>query len=433
MLKIRKVKPLTACLAFALGCPRSAIDLAQLYAYLVANGWRVKRRIQDADLVVVSTCGFEKDCEKESMRLLSFMDKKRKKSSIFVVVGCLAGINPSLILNHFDAIVIPPKDLDMFDGIIDARIKQVDVPDLTYTDPIFCTARSCFRYSERDGKAGRFKAIVKDTKPIVRSALRSLGLERATLSVYHQIKHSLVNKGRAVVEPTGNYCDIRVARGCLGKCSYCAIRFAAGPLYSKPLKTILAEFDHALGKNFRHFRIIAGDVGPYGQDIGTNVCELFRMFFQRKEKFKLTVRSINPEWFIRYFEELAYLFAENGEKINYLSFPIQSGNDRILALMQRQHKASQAKECLLALREKCPEIILDTQVMVGFPSETDSDFADTLQFLRDVNFDRLLIYPYADRPHTEASKMPGKISEVAIQNRISQLQKEFPLKTSVGL
>jgi tRNA A37 methylthiotransferase MiaB len=433
MLKIKGEKQPTVCLAFALGCPRSGIDLAQLYAYFVANGWRVKRRIQDADLVVIFTCGFEKDTERESMRLLSFADKKRKESSTLIVVGCLAGINPSLILSKFDAIVIPPKALDRFDDIIDARIKQADVPDLTYVDPIYRAAWSCFGYSERNEKAGRLKSIMEDAKPFVHSTLRSLGLERTTLSVYHQVKHSLGNKAQSLVEPVRNRCDIRVASGCLGECSYCAIRFAVGPLRSKPLETILAEFDHALGNSFRHFRIIAGDVGPYGQDIGTDICELFRKFFQRREEFKLTVRSINPKWFIRHFEELACLFADNREKINYLSIPVQSGNDRILELMQRQHKASRAKDCLLALREKCPDITLDTQVIVGFPSETDRDFADTLQFLKEVNFDRLLIYPYADRPHTAASKMQAKVSGEVIQDRISQLRRKFPLKTSVGL
>ena len=433
MSAIELESPRTVCLAYARGCPRSAIDLGHLHSYFVANGWRIKGHIQDAEFVVVSTCGFDTYNEKESMRLLSVAEKKRAPGSTLIVVGCLAGINPSLILDHFDATVISPKDLDRLDDITNTNVKLMDVPDLTYTLPVVSAGRYCFKHSERIVKARRLEKFIEDKKPFVRSIFKTFGIERIAVTALHHIKHGLSPKNRRLLEPVGNVCDIMVARGCLGECAYCAIRFAAGPLKSKPLQTIFTQFDNALAQRFRHFRIIAGDVGPYGQDIGTDVYELFRGFFCRSAKFKLTIRSINPKYLIHYSEELTQLFIENVQKINYLSVPIQSGSERIVELMKRQHSVSQIKQCLVGLKRKRPELTLDTQVLVGFPTETRSDFADTLQLLRDVKFDRIIVYRYSDRPNTPASNMQGKVSEEIIMARISQLQNEFSLTAIVDL
>jgi tRNA A37 methylthiotransferase MiaB len=189
---------------------------------------------------------------------------------------------------------------------------------------------------------------------------------------------------------------------------------------------VLREFRTALGKAFREFQLVAGDTGAYGQDIGSNVVGLLRAMFAQEGKFRLTIMDFNPEWLIAYSDQLIALFAEQTHKMRFISIPIQSGSDRILRLMRRRYTASQATECLCGLKEDCPEMCLNTHVMVGFPTETDEDFDRTIQLLRRVRFDRIEIFRYCDRPNTATSLMNDKVSRETIEGRVSRLRNEFP-------
>lgn len=428
MIKTLSKVPSSVCIAYATGCVRNITETTLLYEYFQANGWKIKRRFEDADLVLVATCGFDNNREEYSIKLLSIVDAKRKNNSKLVVIGCLAGINQSRIQSNFDAITVAPVELDRLDEIINAKFKLREVRDLNYVNP--CTRKTawyCFRSAERRENTGRIKAAIKDTVPYIYSVLMSLGLERASLSTVSTITKMLGYKGPTALEPFGNVYNLRVCHGCSSQCSYCAIRFAVGPLRSRPLEKISAEFETALDKRFSDFHIIAADTGAYGQDIGTNVVELFRMLFEKKGKFKLTITDFNPEWLIAYSDELIKLFKANSHKIHFLSFPIQSGSDRILSLMRRKYTAQKAKECLYRLREECPKIYLATHVMVGFPTETEDDFEQTAQLLTDVRFDRTDIYRYNSRPNTPANQIEDDVPEETIENRVRRLQEQFPL------
>jgi tRNA A37 methylthiotransferase MiaB len=415
----------------ARGCPRSTIDLGKICAYFEINGWIIEKHIQHADLVVVSTCGVDQKNENASIKLLLVADKKKRPDSPLVVIGCLAGINPILIQQQIHAHVIAPKDLDQFDELIQARVKLEYIHDLNYVVPYTKTAWDCFSYADRHENASRLKAFVEDTKSSVSAWLISTGMERAIGSALYNLRTPCKGKDLQRLEPYGNVCSIRVAHGCLGKCTYCAIRFATGPLRSKPLDRVIEELKTSIQQRFSYIRIIADDVGAYGQDTGGHVVDLFTAIFQQEGRYKLIVRSINPEWLIQYCDELIPLFSKNAHKIHYLSFPIQSGSDRILRLMNRRYSSSQIRDCFSQFRKACPDIILDTQVIVGFPTETHTDIEDTIAFLRDAAFDRIIIYQYADRPLTPASAMSEKVPDTDIFHRIAALQDQCPPESLV--
>jgi tRNA A37 methylthiotransferase MiaB len=408
------------------------MDVGMLFSYFKANGWSIKRRIQDADLVLVATCGYDNYNEEHSIRLLLLADKKRKRGSKLVVIGCLAGINEPLIQGGFEAETMPPVELERLDETIGAKVKLREVQDANNMDPYFRKSWRCFGYSERHGKAGRLKSAAMDIEARLQGALMYLGagVEEAVLSAAQRTKQALKRGGRSSLEPVGRVATVRVAYGCDGECSYCAIPFAAGKLCSKPLEQVLSEFDGCLDKGYRKFRIIAGDIGPYGQDTGTNVVELFKGLFEREERFRLAVRSINPEWLIAYAEGLTELFKRNSERMYYITTAVQSGSERILKLMRRKYGAAEVKQCLCRLREECPGLRLRTHVMAGFPTETEEDFEDTVELLREVKFDEIVMFSYADRPKTKAREMGDKVAGETIKERISKLQREFPLTTS---
>jgi tRNA-2-methylthio-N6-dimethylallyladenosine synthase len=129
---------------------------------------------------------------------------------------------------------------------------------------------------------------------------------------------------------------------------------------------------------------------------------------------------------------LTSLFREYTHKIHYLSFPIQSGSDRILTLLNRNYTSAQLRDSFSQLRQACPDIILDTQVIVGFPSETKDDMDATIDILREIAFHRVTTYQYADRPNTPASAMSGKHTDETIRFHISDLREKCRSKTLVA-
>ena len=434
MLRIGNEVSKSVCIAFAAGCTRNKADTALLFAYFRANGWKIRKRIQDANLVLVATCGFDIRLEKRSVGLLTIADNKRKKGSKLVVIGCLAGINESQIRSNFNVITIPPAELARLDDVIEATVKLRKIQDLNYIDPCIKTAQYCFSLSERSPNTGQKKVSMANIRPHIHSALTFLGIDKTARIAVCKIKRKRslgYNNKRPWEqwEQIGKLYRLRIARGCLGKCSYCAIRFAIGSLRSKPLDKVLAEFRTALNKGFKEFQLVAGDTGAYGQDIGTNIVDLLRMLFKQKGKFWLTIMDFNPEWLIAYSEKLTELLQQNNHRIRYISMSIQSGSDRILKLMGRKYTALKAKECLYRLRQEYPKIFLNTHVIVGFPTETDDDFEDTIKLLREVRFGGIEIFPYSDRPKTTASQMEDKVSEITIKKRIGRLVNEFPMSS----
>jgi tRNA A37 methylthiotransferase MiaB len=114
---------------------------------------------------------------------------------------------------------------------------------------------------------------------------------------------------------------------------------------------------------------------------------------------------------IQYHDTLLPLFKENKQRIAYLSMPVQSASDRILHLMRRPYQISDIKACFNDLKKNIPEIPINTHFIVGFPGETDEDFEKTREFAESFDFGRISIHPYNDRPKTDSSKMPEKVSE----------------------
>jgi threonylcarbamoyladenosine tRNA methylthiotransferase CDKAL1 len=176
---------------------------------------------------------------------------------------------------------------------------------------------------------------------------------------------------------------IRLARGCLGNCSYCAIKFAAGTLESKPIGEILLEFKKGLSQGHRLFTLIAGDTGCYGIDIGTSAVELLSEIFKVDGAYKLIIKEFNAQWLIKYQSELETLLTTNFDKIDYIIVPVQSASDKILRLMQRPYNIENVKNCLRSLKSNIPQLNITTHIMAGFPEETEEDFQKSVDFIRE--------------------------------------------------
>jgi tRNA A37 methylthiotransferase MiaB len=395
----------SVCIAFANGCPRSRMETAKLFPYFEQNGWQINEHIEEADLVLVATCGVSECSEQKSLSLLSVADKKRKTDSKLIIIGCLAGIKEQQLNEQFHATIIPPVKINDIDLAINAKIKLKEVKEPNHIGSTFLKAQRCF------GLLARFHAEF-----------------RPSWEFFYRIASVVMpSKSRQLIQEPYQHdvFGIRAAKGCNQECSYCAIRFAEGPLVSKPLEKVIVEFEDGLRQGFKIFTLVAGDLGGYGQDIGTNIVELLTAILEHKADFKLHLKDFSPRWLVRYAPQLTTLFSQNTNRIGNIMLPIQSGSETILNAMKRGYSAAEARAALCGLRDTCDGILISTHVIIGFPGETDQDVQDTLDLLNAVRFDRIDIYKYSDRPQTEASAMPNKISEKLQRKRVRRLRSEF--------
>jgi MiaB/RimO family radical SAM methylthiotransferase len=217
---------------------------------------------------------------------------------------------------------------------------------------------------------------------------------------------------------------LEIAKGCLGDCSYCAIKLAMPKYKSFSEKTIVDTFKEGLKKNYRDFAVIAGDIGCYGMDINSNIAKLLSRLVAVKGNYRLLLIDLNARWFVEYYDELLAVIMKNSSKISNIIIPIQSGSDRILKLMNRRYEISEVKKCLLDLKKKVPNLQVETHIMVGFPGETEEDFQRSLDLVREIPFLRIETYPFEERPNTAAFDMAGKVSQEIIKKRVKKLKAE---------
>jgi tRNA A37 methylthiotransferase MiaB len=397
----------SVCIAFPWGCPRSQVEAARLFDYFETNGWEISESVARSDLVVVSGCAVAQKAEDVSLDTVAAVARARRKDSRLVVVGCIAGIVDDRLREEFGAIVVPPVRMSDLDAVIGARIPIADVHDPNHLAPYLRRARLPLN--------GQHKTAIRRAA----SRIRATRLRIAPRS--HRSAREFV-----YLEPLHNVHSIRVGAGCLEECSYCAIRVAVGSLRSKPLARVSAELDEGLALGRTEFKLIGADVGAYGQDIGLSCVDLLECLFSRSADFRLTIHDFHPRWLVQYEDSLVPLLAANADRVRLLILPVQSGSERILSLMRRHGTAAELTSSLEALQTAAPRIALATHVLVGFPGETDEDFADTRRLLDRVDFARVDIYRYADRPKTIAADFSGKVPDEVKAARVDRLLRDLP-------
>lgn len=204
--------------------------------------------------------------------------------------------------------------------------------------------------------------------------------------------------------------------GCLGSCSYCAIPRARGKIRSKPLVEVVAEFKEGLGHGFEKFLLWGDDLGAYGQDISESLPKLLsEILSSRKQRVSLYLWRLGANWFLHYYTELEEVLKTG--RIKGLHISIQSGSNRLLKLMNRTYEIEPVRKSLKDLKEKFPDLRLAVTLLVGFPGETNKDFEETLNLVKEGVFDAAMPLIYSDVPGTPASKMKGKVSDKVKEER----------------
>lgn len=357
------------------GCPESRIDSTRVKNFLIENGWTITDKVEEADSVLFRACGLTNVAIEHSIQVIRRLKAKKKVNAQFIVWGCLPKINREALRTVYNGITFGEDETNILDKILEAKKPIAEV-----------TANSCM--------------------PIFELKPRLNKLEK------------LFSK-KCCIAGSESIFQIKVSTGCLSNCSFCSVRISRGLVHSKSIEKVLTDFRNGLDKGFRYFGLLATDLGAYGRDIGQNLVDLLVELTKEKGDYKIGLRNINPYFLSEMFEELRPIFASG--KIWFLSSSAESGSDRILKLMRRRYKIQDFIEGIRILNNEYPNISLRTQLMVGFPTETNEDFQMTKKVIDELKFDWVEIYKFSPNNGTPAATMTNQVPEHTKAIRYRQL------------
>jgi MiaB/RimO family radical SAM methylthiotransferase len=313
--------------------------------------------------------------------LIEHAKAQKADDARIMVCGCLPDINIERLRAIHNDIAFGPKDPAEF-----SKFLSINPPDpAEISSPI-----SYYQYSRLKKAIYHSKRFVEifpliDQLPIVRRLL-------SPLFIYDK-----------------DVLCLRVETGCWGNCTYCAIRFAKGKTKSKPFDEIVADFEMAIRRGYSKFVLVGDEITSYGSDLNgsLNILDLIGRFAADERISTLFLESFEPSFMISNFDRLIRILSCG--KIPVFCGSVQSGSNRILSLMKRQYSAEDFIYCIKEIKKQLPWIYLRSEIIVGFPGETEDEFMESLDLISRLNFDFIDVYEYEDRPHTVASRMPDKI------------------------
>lgn len=205
-----------------------------------------------------------------------------------------------------------------------------------------------------------------------------------------------------------------IAQGCLGHCSYCITKFARGDLVSYPEKNLKDRFDRFVDDGATEILITAQDTACYGHDTGTDLPTLLRTFLSKEGDYRIRLGMMNPNALKRILGDLLDVMNEDERIYRFIHIPVQSASNDVLRNMRRQYRYEDYRSLITRLREAIPDISIATDIICGFPGESDEEHEANLQMIRELKLDTVNITRFSARPGTDAAQMTpvhGRISK----------------------
>ena len=334
------------------GCTRNRADAEMMEAILVSAGYELAETPNEADYVVVNTCAVKDPTEKHMRaRIKELIDSGKS----VIVTGCLPHVNPE---------AIDPR----VSGIL--GVKSID------------KIAEAISVAESGGKL------------VSVEGWRERNLDKLELP-------RLWKSGVAFVVP--------ISEGCLNACTYCATRFARGVLKSYKPELIVKWVKEAIARGYKEIQLSSEDTGCYGFDIGTNLAELLDEITAIEGEFRVRVGMMNPNHVLKFLDELVEVYRDK-KVYKFLHLPVQSGDDDVLRRMGRTYTVEEFEGIVRAFRKKIPDLNLNTDLIVGFPGESDEAFQNTVELVKRIRPDKINVSRYSPRPGTIAARwkqLPG--------------------------
>lgn len=348
-----------------LGCAKNEVDSEMLLGFLKRLGFELEANIDEADCIVINTCGFIKSAKEEAINTILDMAEYKKlgKCKHLIVAGCLAKRYKSQIIKEF-----PEVDL------------VIGVDEYSDIDKIFS------KYFNK------------------------------------KIKEKLEFKNRIVstVFPTAY---LRISDGCNNNCHYCAIPLIRGQLKSRKIEDIFEEAKVLVEKGIRELVVIAQDTTSYGIDIYKKpmLYKLIKELSKLEDLKWIRVLYMYPG---KITDELIEEFKTNPKLCKYFDIPLQHISDKMLKAMNRHTNKKEAYELIYKIRKELPDAVLRTTFMIGYQGETTEDMNELLEAVRDFKFERLGAFTFSKEDDTVAETMPGDVLEKVKKARYKVLMEE---------
>lgn len=218
---------------------------------------------------------------------------------------------------------------------------------------------------------------------------------------------------------TGSSAILPIAQGCLGTCSYCITRFARGKLISYPVDELLTDFKRRIGNGAKEIFITAQDTACYGRDIGSSLPELLTKMLEVPGNYRIRIGMMNPDWLVPIVEKLMVVF-KDPRMYRFLHMPVQSGSNEVLENMKRRYTIEEYFTLIDIIRARYPDMSISTDMIAGFPGETDRDHKKSVDLLRRLKADTVNITRFSPRPGTKAADMK-QVNGRVIKDRSTEL------------
>ena len=214
---------------------------------------------------------------------------------------------------------------------------------------------------------------------------------------------------------------IEISKGCTGQCTYCIVRLAKGPLVSKSSELILHEAQTAITEGCKEIWLTAQDTASYGVDIDSNLPEIVNKIVEIPGDFMIRIGMMNADYALQILPELKQMF-EHPKVYSFIHLPLQAGSDRVLTNMKRKYTKTEYENLIRELRKE-RNFTISTDIITGFPGESDEDFAETKELMERIKFDIVNISKYGDRKGTVASRSREKIPTEIVKERSVEISK----------
>ena len=367
----------------SLGCDKNLVDTEKMLGVAGGLGVSFTDDETEADAILINTCCFIGDAKEESVNTILEMAryKEEGKCRALIVAGCLA-----------------------------QRYKQEIIDEIPEVDAILGTTS----YEEIGNVLTRLFGEEKEKK-------------EEHISCFHDLKELPETAKKRVMTTGGHYAFLKIAEGCDKRCSYCIIPYLRGPYRSVPMEQLLAEARELAENGVRELILVAQETTLYGKDLygEKTLPKLLHELAQIPGIYWIRIQYCYPE---EITDELNQAIKTEEKVCHYLDIPIQHASDRILKRMGRRTHKAELKERIGALRREIPDIALRTTFICGFPGETEEDHEELMEFVDEMEFERVGVFTYSAEEDTPAYSYPDQIPEEVKEERradVMELQQEI--------
>ena len=369
----------------SLGCDKNLVDSEEMLGLLTGNGFEIVDDETEAEAIVVNTCCFINDAKEESVNTILEMAEYKKTGSckVLVVTGCMA-----------------------------QRYKNEIIEEVPEVDAVLGTTS--------------YGDILK--------AIRE-AMEGKHFQEFKDIDYLPEKLGKRVLTTGGHFGYLKIAEGCDKHCTYCIIPKLRGKFRSVPMERLVTQAKEMAEEGVKELILVAQETTVYGTDIygKKSLHILLKELCKIKGIRWIRVLYCYPE---EIYDELIQTMKEEKKICHYLDLPIQHASDRILKRMGRRTSKQQLIDTITKLRKEIPDIALRTTLIAGFPGETQADHEEVMEFIDEVEFDRLGVFTYSREEDTPAATMPDQIDQDIMdtwRDELMALQQEISIDKSAQM